>query len=63
MAITRRMRALSGTQPLPMNRAIDRIRRARRWIKRYRPNDHAKRHRLHDTQPKTQHVVSYTRRT
>lgn len=31
--------------------------------KRYRPNDHAKRHRLPDRRPKTQHVISYNRRT
>lgn len=33
------------------------------WRKMYRPSDPHKRHRLHDSQPKTQRVVSYTRRT
>ena len=33
------------------------------WRKRYRPTDHAKRHRLRDDQPKTQRVRAYTRRT
>jgi hypothetical protein len=39
-----------------------RMRGSRRWIRRYRPNDHARRHRLPDNQPKTQRVISYTRR-
>lgn len=37
--------------------------RTRAFIKRYRPNDSAKRHRLSDRQPKTQTVSGYTRRT
>ena len=39
-----------------------RMRRARRWIKRYRPNDVAHRHRLEDDQPKAQQVHAYIRR-
>lgn len=62
MAVTRRQAALSGQAPTPRNDAINRMRRGRRWVKRYRPNDHARRHRISDSQPKTQHVVSYTRR-
>lgn len=48
---------------VPLNQAIDRMRRARRWVKRYKPSDTSKRHRLADRQPKSQHVVSYNRRT
>ena len=53
-----------ANRPLPQydEPATRRMQRARRWIKQYRPNDHAKRHRLNDDQPKTQHVISYTRR-
>lgn len=43
-------------------RATGRMQQARRWIKRYRPTDRTRRHRLEDDQPKEQHVVSYTRR-
>lgn len=52
----------SGAPLASYNDAINRMRRSRRWVKRYRPTDVAKRHRLSDRQPKTQHVVSYTRR-
>jgi len=47
---------------VPMQ-SMNRMRRARRWTKRYRPGDPGRRHRIKDGQPKTQHVVSYTRRT
>lgn len=43
-------------------RATGRMQRARRWIKRYRPTDRTKRHRLEDDQPKEEEVTSYTRR-
>lgn len=36
--------------------------RIRQWIKRYRPRDVNKRHRLPDEQPKTERVVTYKRR-
>lgn len=61
MAVTRRQRALSGTRLTPQNNNIGQRRRG--WTKRYRPNDHAKRHRLGDRQPKAQRVAGYTRRT
>lgn len=63
MVVTRRQAALAGVRPVPASNWIDRMRRSRRWIKRYKPSDTAKRHRLEDRQPKTQQVVSYTRRT
>ena len=53
----------SGAPLAAYNNSINRIRRARRWTKRYKPTDTSKRHRLGDRQPKTQTVVSYTRRT
>lgn len=59
MVATRSM----GHRLVPGNPAIDRMRRSRRFVKRYKPTDTAKRHRLSDRQPKTQQVVSYTRRT
>ena len=62
MVATRRQLALAGARPVVGTDAIDRIRRSRRWIKRYKPSDVSKRHRLSDSQPKTEHVVSYTRR-
>lgn len=62
MAITRSQRRASGTQPIPGNPRTG-MRQQRRWTKRYRPNDVAKRHRIKDGQPKTEQVVSYTRRT
>jgi lysyl-tRNA synthetase class I len=54
MAVTRSMAARETAQ--------ERMSSARRWIKRYKPSDSAKRHRLSDGQPKTSRVVSYTRR-
>lgn len=54
MAVTRSMAARQVAQ--------QRMSGARRWIKRYKPNDTAKRHRIADGQPKTSRVVSYTRR-
>ena len=39
------------------------MRQQRRWMKRYKPQDTAHRHRLADTQPKSQTVVAYRRRT
>lgn len=63
MVVTRSQARATGQQPVPINQAINRMRRARRWIKRYRPNDITHRHRLHDAQPRTQHVVAYDRRT
>lgn len=62
MVVTRRQAALSGQRPVQRIDAIDRIRRSRRWVKRYKPQDTAHRHRIEDSQPKTQHVISYTRR-
>lgn len=53
-----------GRRPVPrVRRPVRRAPVRRRWIKRYRPSDRSKRHRLADAQPKTQRVVSYTRRT
>ena len=57
-----RTRSQGGPQFLGID-TIDRLRRARRWIKRYKPSDTSHRHRIHDRQPKTTHVTSYTRRT
>ncbi len=54
-------RAIS-TQNTSTSNSTRRMQSARRWIKRYRPNDHAKRHRLEDDQPKEEQVVSYRRR-
>lgn len=56
-AQARAQRAASSQQ-----RATGRMQNSRRWIKRYRPTDITKRHRLEDDQPKEQQVVSYTRR-
>ena len=60
MVVTRNQARMAGVRP---SRGLDRIRRSRRWIKRYRPTDWAKRHRLRDEQPKTQQVSAYSRRT
>lgn len=60
MVVTRsqaRRRNIRPTRPNPRTGM-----RAMRWRKMYRPNDHAKRHRLPDRQPKTEEVVSYRRR-
>jgi len=61
MVVTRRQRALSGTRPTAAQPDIGM--RRRRWRKMYRPTDPHKRHRIRDSQPKTQRVVSYSRRT
>lgn len=61
MAVTRRMRAMSGTRLATPNPRQGM--RVHRWRKRYKPSDTAKRHRLSDRQPKTERVVSYSRRT
>lgn len=58
MAVTTRSR--SGGRVTPMNPRIGM--RQRRWRKMYKPSDVAHRHRLSDTQPKTEEVVSYRRR-
>lgn len=42
---------------------FDAMGRLENFRKQYRPNDRYHRHRLPDAQPKTQRVVSYTRRT
>lgn len=63
MVLTRAQSRAQNIAPTPMNPAINRMRRARRWVKRYKPNDTAHRHRISDRQPKTQQVVSYMRRT
>lgn len=51
---------------MPPPHIPDRTRRhnaaRRQWRKQYRPTDPYHRHRLHDNQPKTQRVTSYTRR-
>lgn len=41
---------------------IQRLRRGRRWVKHYKPTDHAHRHRLRDRQPKSISVSAYSRR-
>lgn len=46
-----------------MNRGWRVNNRIRRWVKRYRPNDHTRRHRIMDEQPKTVRVTGYNRRT
>lgn len=60
MVNTRRNYALAGATP---HAGMERIRRARRWIKRYKPTDHSHRHRLRDGQRKNVRVTSYTRRS
>lgn len=62
MVVTRRQRAMAGQPLMQAQPEIQRMRRARRWVKRYKPTDTAHRHRLPDSQPKTQQVVSYYRR-
>lgn len=58
-----RMQGQAGQQAAAMQRMQQEHGRQQSWIKRYRPNDQVKkRHRLGDGQPKTQRVVSYTRR-
>lgn len=54
--------ARSASRPTPRV-SRSRMNSSRRWIKRYRPNDISKRHRIQDDQPKTEAVSSYTRRT
>jgi len=34
----------------------------RMWPRQYKPTDASKRHRIRDTQPRTERVASYTRR-
>lgn len=48
---------------LQASMAQQRMRSARRWIKRYKPTDTAHRHRLHDEQDKDVQVTSYRRRS
>jgi len=62
MVVTRGQHTRAGTRPIPGN-AQQRMRRARRWIKRYSPTDSSHRHRLPDRQPKGVRVTSYTRRS
>ena len=62
MVVTRGQHRARGTQPIQGN-AQQRMRGARRWIKRYSPTDSSHRHRLPDRQPKGVRVVSYTRRS
>lgn len=53
----------SAGRPLArFNDAIDRMRRARRWVKRYKPTDWSRRHRIADGQRKDVQVQAYTRR-
>jgi len=63
MVTTRR--GTDTRQALPYSlRVQQRMANARRtWVKRYRPADWTKRHRIDDDQPKTTRVISYTRRT
>lgn len=51
-----------GAPLAAFNDAIDRIRSARRWRKRYKPTDVAHRHRIADRQPKTISVTTHRRR-
>lgn len=61
--MTRAMaREMAAAQARRVASSTARMQGARRWTRRYRPNDTARRHRLEDDQPKTQRVVSYTRR-
>lgn len=53
----------AGAQNIRRMRATGRMQTARRWVKRYHPNDFAKRRRLADDQPKTERVSAYVRRT
>lgn len=62
MVRTRSQYQAHGSTPTPANNAIDRMRRGRRWIRRYKDTDTSHRHRLEDRQPKTQQVRTYTRR-
>lgn len=62
MAVTRSQSRM-GRALTRMRDDIGRRRRQQEWIKRYKASDTSKRHRLKDNQPKTQRVVSYTRRT
>lgn len=52
----------TGAPLAAFNDAIDRMRRSRRWRKRYKPSDVAHRHRLADRQPKTVEVTTHRRR-
>lgn len=61
MAVTRSQSAAGAPLRRMMNE-IDRLRRGRRWIKRYKPTDVAHRHRLRDRQPKSVNVSGYNRR-
>lgn len=47
---------------LALQRIRNSIQRRRQFIKRYRPTDVTKRHRLPDRQPKSVRVISYSRR-
>lgn len=62
MVQTRSMAAGGGGLQRMVNE-IQRLRRGRRWVKRYKPTDHAHRHRLNDRQPKSETVRTYQRRT
>lgn len=59
----RHARPAAPAAPAVPARPAARMQRARRWIKRYRPTDPHRRHRLPDDQPKTVQVRTYTRRT
>ncbi len=63
MVTTRSQATRNRTVPARMIDNIDRIRRIRRWIKRYKSTDTSHRHRIADRQPKSVRVVSYTRRS
>lgn len=60
MAVTRSMSGTVGLQR--MINEVQRLRRGRRWVKRYKPQDVAHRHRLPDRQPKAITVSTYQRR-
>lgn len=62
MVRTRAQYRAHGSAPVAANPAIDRMRRGRRWIRRYKDSDVAHRHRLPDRQPKREVVRTYTRR-
>jgi hypothetical protein len=47
---------------LALQRIRNSVQRTRNFIKRYRPTDVTKRHRLPDRQPKSVRVISYARR-
>lgn len=63
MVVTRSQASQRSIAPSRMLDNIDRLRRGRRWIKRYKSTDASHRHRIHDRQPKSVNVVSYTRRS